>query len=189
MKWSLGSEIVRPTAVMEIHPCQIYGPQDPIQKYSNPANKSPGLWSPNILLQNSEIISGNTFACPLMALLTRDFAQGFCQAPFNLALLFHLPGRQLHTKPCPGAPWEDLSCPHSYLVRLSVAAFAGERTTKQPAKQWCSHGTCTLLHLREEMMKTVPRMFTHPTHLLKPKGQDVPRMRGPTSDEAESGEE
>lgn len=65
--------------------------------------------------------------------------------------------------------WEDLSCPYFYLVGLSVAAFAGERTTKQLAKQCYSNGT-GLLHLREEMTKTVPRMLTHPTHLLKPKG-------------------
>ena len=40
----------------------------------------------------------------------------------------------------------------TYLVGLSVAAFAGERTTNQLANPWYSNGTCTLLHLREEMM-------------------------------------
>lgn len=60
MKWPLASEIIYPIAIMEIHSSQVYGHEDPIQEYSNKANKSPGSWSLNMLIQSSETVPGNT---------------------------------------------------------------------------------------------------------------------------------
>lgn len=74
-----------------------------------------------------------SLVCPLSTLLIKDFAQGLLQSPSNFqpSGLISLMGSR-STWPHPRAFWEQFPCTHFYLASLSVAAFAGERTTKHP---------------------------------------------------------
>lgn len=148
--------------------------------YNNQPNESPELWSLNVLIQNSERVSGNR-PCPLFI---EDFAQSF---------LSPLPTSSPHVSFTWGsaAALDLVQCilgrfplPLLQFSRIVSCSFCWWGSHEVTTEQWCRDGTCKLLHL-----ETVPRMFTQPTHLQKPKGRNCQRMEGPTSDGSKSEEE